>query len=165
MTSSHFEKKSGRASGGFPAASRRGFTLLEILAVVGIIATLMGLVGSAAFSARQRAYVATATAETQQIAAALRAYFLAYHDWPNGINGETALDENNIGALLGDNSRKISFLQLPPDRIDESTRQFLDPWGHPYVADVSRVEEAEDSDCYETVISFPTLAGASWQTY
>lgn len=143
-----------------------GFTLLEILSVVGIISLLMGLIGSAAFSARQRAYTATATTEAHQIAAALRAYFMAFREWPSGIgSGDTALEESKLEALLGNNPTKTAFLQLPPDRIDEDTRQFLDPWGHPYIVTVEDPGEIEADTAYETVVSFPVQFGAYWQRY
>ena len=142
------------------------FTLLEVLSVVGIIALLMGLVGSAAFSARQRSYTATATAEAQQIAAALRAYYIAYREWPSGIGaGETKLDKNNMRALLGENSRGAAFMQLPPDRFDEDTGDFLDPWGHPYVVQLEEPEMIEADTAYEAVVSFPIQFGAYWQRF
>ncbi len=148
--------------------SRRqsGFTLLEVLSVVGIVALLMGLVGSAAFSARQRAYTATATTETQQVASAIRAYWLAFREWPSGLNeGNNILDRNCLSALLGENPRKVSFLQVPPDRFDEDSGQFLDPWGRPYVAELISTGDVEVDSANEVVVSFPIQFGALWQRF
>ncbi|MBR1609420.1 MAG: type II secretion system protein [Kiritimatiellae bacterium] len=153
---------------GEPAGGRRGagFTLLEILAVVGIIALLMGLVTSSAVAARQRAYVAMATAETQQIAAAFRSYYMAFHEWPSGFgSGETSLTEDNMRPLFGHNAHKTPFFQAPPDKFEGDNREFLDPWGNPYRVRFDDIGELQADAVYEAAVSFPAQFGQYYQAY
>ncbi len=141
---------------------RSGFSLIEILAVTAIIAILIGFVGGAAFSARQRAYSAQANAEAQAIAAAFKSYWLAYGEWPSGFkSGDNELDENNLKALIGeDGSGMPPFLEVPPERFMDDgsgSKKYLDPWGKPYVVTFEQVQEPQTTDVYEGACSFPNM--------
>jgi len=100
----------------------RGFTLLEMLVVLVIIALLAGLVGPQLFSQVDSAKVKTAKAQVKMLKNAL----------------ETA--RLDIGRLPT-NEEGLSILRSPP--ADEATRGFwkgpyldenvpLDPWNRPY---------------------------------
>ena len=137
---------------------RSGFTLLEIMLVIVVIAILMSMLGAAAYTARQRAWASTATAETQQIAAAFKTYYLANHRWPKAwASGKTwtDLDENNLAPLLGteDGDGGRVFLDLPANRLENG--KFLDPWGHPYQVQTDAVLKPNISDTFEGAVSFP----------
>ncbi len=143
------------------AANRalRGFTLIEMLVVVAIIGILMALVGSAAYSAHQRAYVTRANAEAQQIATAFKSYWIAKNKWPTGFSGGgyTALTRKNLKPLMGGDSDGTVYLDVPPDNFDGDGEDapFLDPWGNPYAVHVDKVEDTTTSDTLEGVVSFP----------
>ena len=147
----------------------RGFTLVELLTVVGIIAILIGLVGTAAFSARQRAYRATAQAETQQLATALRSYWIANRSLPDGFSAgkDVEVTRGMLKPLMGDGDN-VAFVNVPPDRFvdhdgapvplgeESDSDVFADPWGEPYVVRVDAPDEvsADDSVIYEGAATF-----------
>ena len=134
-----------------------GFTLIELMLVIAVIGILMGMLGASAYSARQKAYASTATAETQQIAAAFKSYYLAHHAWP-GVweKGKTwtKLDKNNLQPLLGGSGGDgITYLDLPLSRFEGD--RFLDPWGRPYEVQTAKILEPMVSDMFEGAVSFP----------
>lgn len=142
--------------------ARGGFTLIELIAVAAIIAILLGLVGGAAFSARQRAYNAQAQAEAQAIATAFKSYWLAFGRWPEGFgSGTSELDEDNLAPLIGEGPEGTPpFLEVPPDRfIDdgEGSKKYLDPWGKPYVVKFDAVQEPQVEKVFEGACSFPNM--------
>lgn len=134
-----------------------GFTLLEIMLVIVVISILLAMIGASAYSARQRAYAATATAETQQIATAFKSYYLAHHEWPKDWKGGhswLALDKNNLQPLLGGSGGDgIVYLDLPDSRLEGG--EFLDPWGNPYEVQTDLVLKPEVSDTFVGAVSFP----------
>lgn len=134
-----------------------GFTLLELMLAIAVIGILMGLLGASAYSARQKAYASTATAETQQIAAAFKSYYLAHKKWPGvwekGKSWEK-LDRNNLAPLLGGSGGDgIVYLDLPLSRFEG--KGFRDPWGNPYEVQTSQILEPHVGDTFEGAVSFP----------
>jgi general secretion pathway protein G len=66
---------------------RKGFTLIEIMAVVLIMGLLMGLVGVSVFSQVDRARATTAKAQISQIESALEFYRMDNFKYPPTIEG------------------------------------------------------------------------------
>lgn len=137
----------------------RGFTLIEILVVIAIIGILMALVGSAAYSAHQRAYVTRANTEAQQIATAFKSYWIAKNKWPDGFSGDgyKPLTRKNLKPLMGGDKDGTIYLDVPPDNFDGDGEDapFLDPWGNPYEVHVDAILDTTTSDTLEGVVSFP----------
>ena len=138
-------------------AFRTGFTLLELMIVIAIIGILMAMLGAAAYSARQRAYATTATAEVQQIVTAFKSYYLVHHEWPGdwagGKGGEAGepLTKSALAPLIdGDEG---AYLDISDFRFEDD--QFLDPWGNPYRVSTDRVDTPSVSDVFEGAVSFP----------
>ena len=133
--------------------TRRAFTLLELMLAIAVIGILMSMLGAAAYSARQRAYVTLATAETQQIASAFKSYYLANHKWPgkweNGASD--TLTRQNLAPIIG--SEGTVYLDISDFRFEGDA--FLDPWGHPYTVTTRKIDQPEVSDTIEGAISFP----------
>ena len=114
---------------------RSAFTIVEVLTVVSIIAILLGMVGAASHTARQKAYRAQAETEVREIANACRAFWIASGSWKDGhpywpgSSGE--VDKKLCDVLAGDNPAKAVFLQIDEARFDEEGK-YCDPWGQPY---------------------------------
>ena len=137
----------------------RGFTLIEMLLVIAIIGILMALVGTAAYSAHQRAYVTRANAEAQQIAAAFKSYWIAKNKWPRGFEGGSfkPLTRKSLEPLLGGDSDGTVYLDVPPESFDGegADAPFLDPWGNPYQVRIDAILDTTVADTLEGVVSFP----------
>ncbi len=133
--------------------NRSAFTMLELMLAIAVIGILMSMLGAAAYSARQRAYVTLATAEAQEIAAAFKSYYLANHEWPDSWkSGSSAqLSKDNLGPLIG--KEGTVYLDISDFRFEDDL--FLDPWGHPYEVSTVKVDEPTVSDVIEGAVSFP----------
>jgi len=66
--------------------SERGFTLVELMVVVAIIAVIAGIIVPNYVHARRQATVANSQANLKQIATALELYFADHQDYPPGSN-------------------------------------------------------------------------------
>jgi len=103
---------------------RRGFTLIEIMAVVVIMGLLMGIVGTAVFSQIDKARVNTTRAQIDQLEAALTFYQMDNGRFPTTDQGLQALVEQPTSAPEPRNYNPAGYLrkkQVPRDG-----------WGAPY---------------------------------
>lgn len=75
-----------------PSSVRRGFTLVEILVVVGIIAALVALVTPAVINARLTARRAAIKTEIDMLQKAMLNYQLEYGSFPPCVSGTLATD-------------------------------------------------------------------------
>lgn len=124
---------------------RRGFTLIEMLVVIGIIMILAGLLLPAISLARAFARKATAKSEIENIAAAWMHYYSEYQRWPSFVSGETPVriaddvaDALSAGALGIDNPRRIKFMGFK--RFNLSTNP-VTPWARTEVTDADTPEK------------------------
>lgn len=98
---------------------RSGFTLLELLVVLVILALLMGLAGPRVMALLGQARHKAATLELARLGTVLDLYHLDIGQYPTS--------ESGLGALL-----------LPPANIPRWNGPYLkgrlpaDPWGRPY---------------------------------
>src|SRR5690349_8152906 len=79
------------------AARRRGFTLVELLVVIGIIATLIGILLPVLSRARNKAYAVKDQSNMKQIMNALLMYSNENHGWYPSVSGG-----NLTAAQMGD---------------------------------------------------------------
>lgn len=113
-----------------------GFTLMELLVVISIIALLLGIIVPAYFSIREKAKYTKAKVTAKNLEIAFKAYLDHYRVWPGKLSDEGKAYEINddICKLLrervdDDNNKDgIAFYEF------ESTNNAagaLDPWSEP----------------------------------
>ena len=103
--------------------SRGGFTLIEMLVVVAIIATLAALVGPAIFRNLGDSKVSAARSQVELYGLALGSYRLDNDQYPSSEQGLEALRTKPTGGELPRNWRGpyLTKLVVP------------DPWGRPFI--------------------------------
>jgi general secretion pathway protein G len=111
-----------------PAGARRrrtsaGYSLLEILIVLAIIALIAALVGPRLFAQFDHAKETTARVQDKALETALQTMELDIGRYPTSAEGLQLLVDADRKSVAGWNGPYLSG-RLP-----------LDPWGHPYVYD------------------------------
>jgi general secretion pathway protein G len=101
--------------------AERGFTLVEVLVVITIIALIMGLVGPRVLNYLGEAKVKAAKIQIESLGSALDLYFLDTGQYPSGSEGLDALVQRP-GAATGWNGPYLKGNVVPSD-----------PWGKPYI--------------------------------
>ncbi len=127
---------------------KRGFTLIEILAVIAIIGILAAIIVPVASGAKETALKRRAATEMQSIKVAVMQFYEdhRYMPWPGdpkvGADQWTSgtSDQADVMALLtGDNAMKKLYLQIPEkSRGSSGSMVFNDPWGQPYQIGMDR---------------------------
>jgi len=120
---------------------RAAFTLLELLAVITIVALLTSIVLGVGRRAAEAGKVARARTELAALSAALEAYKRAYGDYPR-TEDESRLLQSLLGRLGPDQGAVTGRALIEVSRfatrnsrdpfVDASTL-LLDPWQRPYV--------------------------------
>ena len=117
---------------------RPGFTLVELLVVIGMIAIIMGAMTTTVNGARKRARVQKALRDVKVISQAI----LAYENYANGYElpklDRAKANRDSLGFLLGDGDAPKSGGKLPVLLEAALTEggELLDPWGHPYLVTI-----------------------------
>ena len=116
--------------------NKRGFTLVELMVVVGMIAILMAAVATAVGQTRERARIEKARSEVKTLSQAI----LAWENFTRGGKNEleamndVEADVNSLKFVLGQgesaNSGEIPVLF---NAAIAAGGKFRDPWGKPYV--------------------------------
>ncbi len=101
----------------------RGFTLLELLVVLLILALLVSIVAPRLIDKPDQARVQAARADMQTIVQALRLYKLDNGAYPSAAQGLEALVKKPEAAPQPPNWKPGGYLERMP----------RDPWGQPYV--------------------------------
>jgi general secretion pathway protein G len=101
-------------------AAERGFTLVEILVVITIIALIMSVVGPRVLNYLTEAKVKAAKIQIESLASAVDLYFLDTGRYPSTSEGLGALVQKT-GTAMGWNGPYLKGDGIPKD-----------PWGRPY---------------------------------
>ncbi|HVZ63219.1 MAG TPA: prepilin-type N-terminal cleavage/methylation domain-containing protein [Lacunisphaera sp.] len=131
---------------------RAAFTLLELLAVLGLIAILAGIVIGVGRRTTEASQVARTRAELAAFSAALEDYRQAYGSYP-AVAADATVDATESGrqlfaALTGWRGPALDAPAFPrpqramletarftlgsPGAPDPGANYFIDPWGNPY---------------------------------
>jgi len=94
---------------------RGGFTLLELLIVIGLITLLMALLLPAIIKAKDAGKKQRIAANTKAIVSAIDGYKLRYHEWPAKTSDLRAGKDVTYGTSGHDNSVVFDKLVNPPN--------------------------------------------------
>ena len=121
--------------------SKRGFTLVELLVVIGMIAILIAALTTSMAAAQERARIQKATSDVKVISQAI----LAYENYARGGKYELEpmdkrdANRSSLGFLLGmensDSGGKIPVLVMTALRAGNDIR---DPWGTTYKVTIKK---------------------------
>jgi len=144
----------------FPVPSSRGFTLVEMLVVVAMLAILLGALTTSFSKARRRAMIAKATQDVREMTNAI----LAYENYAPGRTLSTVAkgswqdaEEGSLGMILG-NATTESGAQVPVLYNAQLTSgRILDPWRRPYqfIIKSAGTISPNSSSTYMTAPSLP----------
>ena len=116
-------------------SNKNGFTLVELLVVIGMIVLLTGAMSTAVSGSIKRARIQKATVEVKAITQAILAY---ENETRNGTDYELPVltredcDQSTIGFLLGRETSQSGKIPVLLMAALTSGGKMLDPWGHPY---------------------------------
>jgi len=102
-----------------------GFTLIEVLIVLLILTSLVGLVGVNVLRHQGEAKVKTARIQISQLVSALKLYKLEQGQFPN--------TEQGLDALVKAPLQQTGSSPYPAEGYLDSSQVPMDPWGQPYV--------------------------------
>ena len=144
------------------SSNNSAFTIIELLTVIAIIGILTGMIGSAAYAARQSGYKAQAETEARELANACRSYWIASGSWrggsqwpAKGVGGEITKDGAIYSALTGDNPANTVFLEFDEERFEGDEGKYLDPWGNPYVVSFEKTQKLPRKQKFSSSVTFP----------
>ncbi len=116
-------------------SNKRGFTLVELMVVIGMIAILMAAVGTSVGKTRERARIEKARSEVKTLSQAI----LAWENYTRGGKNELEAkndeeaDVNTLKFVLGKGEAATSGdIPVLFNAALAAGGKMLDPWGSPY---------------------------------
>lgn len=140
---------------------KRGFTLVELLVVVAMIAVLGGALTTSISQSRKRAQIAKATQDAKEITNAI----LAYQNYaPNrsleneAKNSWMPATKANLAMILGGGKTAEGGGQIPVlYNAQIKGDEVRDPWGRPYEFMIRKVTEQDDGGQKLNYVTAPSL--------
>jgi general secretion pathway protein G len=128
----------GRRDDSLQFRPRRAFTLIEMIVVIAIIATLAAVVAPAIFQNVGDAKTSAAKSQIEMLGLALNAYRLDNDQFPTSDQGLEALRTMPTGGDVPRNWRGPYLTRVVP----------TDPWGRPYVYVSPGIRNPKSYDLY-----------------
>ena len=120
---------------------RRGFTLIELMVVMAMIAIIAGALTTGVAKAQRRTKISRAQTEAREITNAILAY--QNYDEDGSLSKYTMndqeADEGSLGFILGKVKSRNSDVPVLYNAAITGGK-ILDPWGHPYRITVKQGE-------------------------
>lgn len=144
-------------------STEKGFTLVELLVVLGMIGMLMAALSSSVIGAQRRAKAAKAESEVKVISQAILAYenYDRKRSLPTMTNRDA--DQGAIGFLIGQGGAAESGGKIPAVLMAQLTAggKMLDPWNTPYKISIreggANVRMSSASGAMQTGFYFPNF--------
>ena len=138
---------------------KRGFTLIELLVVVGMIAVLIGAVGSSVSQARRRAQIAKATQDVKEMTNAILAFenIAVGRSLEKYASGWTDTTEGSLAMILGGEATESG--EPSPVLYNAQMRGGVirDPWGTPYQFTIKKVADPSKQGDNQQFVTAPYL--------
>ena len=139
---------------------RRAFTLIELLVVMGMLAVLIGAIGSSVSQARRRAMISKATQDVKEMTNAILAFENiavnrslseeATGSWQPATESSLQIILGGAKTASGDPSPVLYNAQLTGGQI-------LDPWGKPYEFIIKKVSPPGQMGDGQSFVTAPIL--------
>ena len=130
---------------------KRGFTLVELLVVVAMIAVLGGALTTSISQSRKRAQIAKATQDAKEITNAILAY-------QNYAPNRSLATKANLAMILGGGKTAEGGGQIPVlYNAQLKGDEVRDPWGRPYEFMIRKVTEQDDGGQKLNYVTAPSL--------
>ena len=160
----------------------RGFTLVELLTVIAIIAILAALIFPAIKNSLKKAEIAKAQTAIAGLEIAFKAYFNEYGHWPavTGDSHGTMTTTNGLVALLrgedfgtiegsvtyGGNPRHVVFMEFKAQDlvISNNKTNFVDPWRRPYEFSFDPSYSNTTTNPFNNPVTFINAGHLIWST-
>ena len=120
-----------------PRYNQRGFTLIELMVVIAILALLGGIVAPQVMNKLREARPQKAAIDIERIGLALDMYAVENAEYPT--------TEQGLDALLRQPTSQPEPVNWNGPYVKAGTR-FLDPWGNPYIYESPSIHEGYDYD-------------------
>lgn len=139
---------------------KRAFTLIELLVVMGMLAVLIGAIGSSVTQARRRAMISKATQDAKEMTNAI----LAFENIAVGRTLEkyatgswVPANESSLKMVLGGENTESGEPAPVLYNAQLTGGQVLDPWGKPYEIIIKKVAEGQRQDDGQKFVTAPIL--------
>ena len=149
-----------------PKHIKKGFTLIEMLIVIVVIAILASMLLGAFMQARHLARKTKADAQLRELISAWHQYYVTYIDgepdgkWPTFVNktpdGYVPMKYANLKYLISpdENPRKLVFLNVTL-KTNNNNEEYKDPWGNVYQINFDETDKGVDETAQRISVYFP----------
>ncbi len=126
---------------------KKAFTLVEMIVVIGIIAILMGAIGTSVAKAQLRSRIARAHSEANEMTNAIRAYENYVGDTKMPTMNDEDASESKLGFLLGNGETDRGGNPIPVlYNASIVSGMIRDPWGTPYRVRINAYDDDTAND-------------------